>query len=62
MDLAGENLYGSCGQAVKKRRCEKYTYMVDHVQHRHLIFTNSACPYKTRSVYPAKSTKAHQEG
>jgi len=34
------NSLGLCGQAVKKRICEKYTYMVDHAQHRRSIFTN----------------------
>ena len=36
--------------------------MVDHVQHRCLIFTNYACPYKTRSVNSAEYTKTLQEG
>jgi hypothetical protein len=46
----------------EKDKMWRYTYMVDHVQHRCLIFTNYACPYKTRSVNSVEYTKTLQEG
>jgi hypothetical protein len=39
------NLGFQHGQTVYKRRCQKYTYMVDYVQHRQLTFINYACKY-----------------